>query len=301
MKSEPFFSIVTPINKVPPTFHVVVEALRKSSFKDFEWKLVLNGSGVRELEAEIVNYDVPRAVFLRSEKIGVSAARNAGILSSRGKYILFLDADDVLDICFMEYMYALLSSVDGAYDCVATSGFKYQFHEGVPSVIAKMNLVLESGKASDELVCLNQIGSPTGFVVKNDDPILFDEQIRFFEDYTYFVKNLAAGRLIYTCDKCRYFYYVQDDISERLRKYDIELIEDSYSEILKLLQSLGLQARCKKAMQLQLGRLMSRYRGNYLKFYAYTLSMMIRYPRYAHHLIRKNISRNVGTSLSVPC
>jgi glycosyltransferase involved in cell wall biosynthesis len=71
-----------------------VESVLIQDFEDFELLAVDDGSTDGTAE-EIERYGGRVKVLRLPENRGVSAARNRGILHSRGKYIAFLDSDDL--------------------------------------------------------------------------------------------------------------------------------------------------------------------------------------------------------------
>ena len=92
----PFFSIIIPVYKVRQDyFEMCVESIRNQSFCDVEIILVDDGSpdncGV--ICDEYSKMDA-RIKVIHQKNQGVSAARNAGIDAARGKWIMFVDADD---------------------------------------------------------------------------------------------------------------------------------------------------------------------------------------------------------------
>jgi glycosyltransferase involved in cell wall biosynthesis len=98
VKPVPQFSVIIPCYNCAGTVVETIDSLVKQSFPDYEIIAVDDGSTddtlavlqkiAAETEADIQIHTQPNA--------GVSAARNRGIRMSRGEYILFLDADDLL-------------------------------------------------------------------------------------------------------------------------------------------------------------------------------------------------------------
>lgn len=61
---------------------------------DFEW-IVVDDASEDETGTTVNNIGDPRIVYIRMpENRGVNAARNAGVIASRGRFIVFLDSDD---------------------------------------------------------------------------------------------------------------------------------------------------------------------------------------------------------------
>ena len=79
------------------TLERCVDSVLAQTCPDFELLLINDGSPDRvpEIAAGYVQRD-PRVRLLSQENRGVSAARNAGIDAAKGRYLLFVDADDRL-------------------------------------------------------------------------------------------------------------------------------------------------------------------------------------------------------------
>lgn len=100
MSSSPVVSVVVPFLDTPPEFfREALESVRAQSFADWELILVDDGSGP---EAK----SVANAACRASERVrvvtsgpqrpvGISGARNAGLLHARGEFLSLLDSDDV--------------------------------------------------------------------------------------------------------------------------------------------------------------------------------------------------------------
>ncbi len=95
--SVPRVSVVTPLYNAVRTLEATVASVQAQSMSDWEMFLIDDGStdGSTELARELAQRD-PRIHLLGwRDNRGAAEARNAGIRASRGRYLAFLDADDL--------------------------------------------------------------------------------------------------------------------------------------------------------------------------------------------------------------
>ena len=105
MDKTPLVSIITPFYNTPVEFfQEAVQSVFAQTYKNWELILVDDGSTgqVTQLAVDYASHNLDKVFYFEHENhenLGHSAARNLGIRNSKGKYIAFLDSDDV----WMEY------------------------------------------------------------------------------------------------------------------------------------------------------------------------------------------------------
>ena len=90
-------SIIIPVYNVERYLPVCLESIVQQSMDDYEVILVDDGS--TDSSGPICNEYAdrhPQFRVIHQQNQGISAARNAGVVESKGKYLLFLDSDDFL-------------------------------------------------------------------------------------------------------------------------------------------------------------------------------------------------------------
>jgi glycosyltransferase involved in cell wall biosynthesis len=90
----PKVSVIIPTYNRRTMLKEAVDSILGQDFEDFELIVVDDGSTDGTAE-EIKRYGGRIRLLQHSENRGVSAARNKGILHAKGKYIAFLDSDDL--------------------------------------------------------------------------------------------------------------------------------------------------------------------------------------------------------------
>lgn len=91
----PLFSIIVPVYNVEKYIDKCISSILEQSFKDFELILVDDGSP-DNCPAICDSYAKKdsRVKVIHKQNGGASSARNKGLESANGKYILFIDSDD---------------------------------------------------------------------------------------------------------------------------------------------------------------------------------------------------------------
>ncbi|MEU6867453.1 glycosyltransferase family A protein [Streptomyces sp. NPDC046876] len=114
--SDPVVSVVIPCHDYGRYLPEAVSSVISQTFRDWEIVIVDDGStdnSVDVAEALIAHHPDRRIRLLQQANAGVSAARNTGIEASAGRYILPLDADDVIAATMLEKTVAVLDSDPG--------------------------------------------------------------------------------------------------------------------------------------------------------------------------------------------
>lgn len=90
----PMISVIMPVYNSLPYLKESYASVIAQTYADYEFIITDDGStdGFDEWSTTV---DDERVTILRQENSGASAARNTGILTATGKYIAFIDADDI--------------------------------------------------------------------------------------------------------------------------------------------------------------------------------------------------------------
>ena len=107
-QKTPLISIVIPVYNVEKYLARCLNSVRVQTYSNLEIILVNDGS-------TDASYDIcrqyaekdKRIKIINQENKGISATRNVGTLAATGKYMAFIDSDDIVSSDYVEYMYII--------------------------------------------------------------------------------------------------------------------------------------------------------------------------------------------------
>lgn len=107
---HPFFTVIMPAYGVEKYLEKAVESIKAQTFADWELIIVEDGSPDKTSEiAEKLQKTDDRIQVIHHEKNkGLSEARNTGIEAGTGRYIWFMDPDDMVDADLLESVHESL-------------------------------------------------------------------------------------------------------------------------------------------------------------------------------------------------
>lgn len=104
-KMMPQISIIMPVyNTEEEYLREAIESILNQTFVDFELIIVDDGS-TNNAKDTIFSYIDERIKYFYQENRGAGAARNKGLSESKGKYIIFMDSDDWLNLRICEKLF----------------------------------------------------------------------------------------------------------------------------------------------------------------------------------------------------
>lgn len=98
----PKISVIIPCYNQAHFLDEAVESVLAQTFQDFEIIIVDDGSDDESSVNILNNYEKPKTKIIRTSNNGPSIARNMGIESAMGEYILPIDADDKIHAEYLE-------------------------------------------------------------------------------------------------------------------------------------------------------------------------------------------------------
>lgn len=120
---HPLFSIIVPTYNRADLLEKAVRSVQAQICTD--WELVIIDDASTDHTAEVVSkLDDPRIKYFYQQKSERSKARNKGIENAEGKYICFLDDDDLLRESFLSDFKNIIPT---APDAIFRTGFDYHF------------------------------------------------------------------------------------------------------------------------------------------------------------------------------
>lgn len=111
-------SVVIPVYNVKKYLRTCIDSVLNQSFRDFEMILVDDGStdGCSEICDEYGKKDT-RIVVVHQRNGGLSDARNTGLSLAHGKYVTFVDSDDILMPNMLELLHNLIVQEEAQIAC----------------------------------------------------------------------------------------------------------------------------------------------------------------------------------------
>jgi len=98
MQEEPLITIITPVYNGAPYIQETIDSVFAQTYLNWEWHIIDDGSEDNTRELVLANQD--QRIHLDAEPHSglPSVVRNVGLRKAQGKYIAFLDADDLWEI-----------------------------------------------------------------------------------------------------------------------------------------------------------------------------------------------------------
>lgn len=105
-------SIIVPVYRAKRFLEETVSSVQCQTYQDWELLLVddCSGDGSYELALELSKMDARIKAILQPQNMGAAKARNRGIDEAQGRYICFLDADDIWESTKLEQELSFLQA-----------------------------------------------------------------------------------------------------------------------------------------------------------------------------------------------
>lgn len=247
---DPYLSIIVPIYKTEIYLRQCVDSILAQTFKDFEVILVDDGSPDNcSIICDEYAMQDKRIKVIHKENEGLVSARKAGLRTSKGRYIGFVDSDDWIE----KEMYSLLCEAAKKYEadivtCDALKSFpdkeiKYEnmIEPGLYNINNIKNniypFMLYLGtfyKFGILPVVWNKIFKAE--IIKNNQYNV-NEAIHLGEDVACTYPCLLDSNSIYIL-KNKYLYHYRQVSSAMTSSYDPEFLK-GFLELSKLLKSVN--------------------------------------------------------------
>lgn len=201
-QSPPLVSVIIPCHNYGRFLRDAIESVRGQTYQQWECIIVDDGSTDRSKQVALSYRGDSRIRYIHQDRLGVSAARNTAIVESTGKYLQFLDADDLIE---SGKLHAQVDYLEANPSVGLVYGDSRYFHErdGGSSVdIAKrMPFPHISGCGEKLLAALvkRNIMVVSAPLVRRAEgsPDLFNPDLRGHEDWDYWIRLALSDRVFH--------------------------------------------------------------------------------------------------------
>lgn len=191
--TEPKISVIIPFYNRVNWLLEAVDSVLQQTRNDFEIIMVDDGS--TEDVCLLSRYNDSRIFYIRQDNKGPAEARNNGIKHARGKYIAFLDADDLFLPDKLEVQYQYMEQ----HPEVLLTHTSYQRIDNQGVVISGQHSGLYTYKHYTDLMVSCPIATPTvmvrGDVLRSFD-IKFPSGIHVGEDILFWIEIAKTGKIV---------------------------------------------------------------------------------------------------------
>jgi len=160
---EPLVSVVTPAYNAGAYIKNTIESVLRQTYQNFEL-LIANYGSTDNTDKVVRAFSDPRIKYLYQDKNnGQSASRNAALAVARGKYIAFLDADDLF---YPGKLAEQVSYMEAHPECDFCYCKIYHFFTEDPKTLYHLEMEHPSGRIFERLLVNNFINPLSAMVRK---------------------------------------------------------------------------------------------------------------------------------------
>lgn len=217
MNRDPKVSIIMPAYNAEKDISKCIQSIIKQSMKEWELIIIDDGSidSTYELCKQYAKIDARIQIFHQTN-MGVSMARNSGIEKSKGIYIVFVDADDILPENSLEIRLQLINNVDMA---VASYQVIDQYENKIETMVYCERKFWDQKQALSNVIRINGEIGYQGYLwnkiflrsIVIDNNLRFYPNISYNEDRLFVIDYLLHSKKVRLSNELVYKYYQNQD------------------------------------------------------------------------------------------
>ena len=222
-EKKPLVSIIMPCYNDGEYIQEAINSVMSQTYQSIELVIINDGSTDLATIKIISSLDDPRIKVLNSENLRPAGARNKGIESANGKYILPVDSDDIIDSTYIEKAVKIIENDEeiGVVYCQAdlfglrTGRWDLPNYSFDKMLLDNIVFVTALFRKSD----WEKIG---GFSVEMDAGM---------EDYDFWISILELGKSIHQIPEVLFHYRIKKESRTTRFKKSTEAIQETYHKI----------------------------------------------------------------------
>jgi glycosyltransferase involved in cell wall biosynthesis len=194
--SSPEFSVIVTCYNDGAYIEEAVQSILLSTYRNFEIIIVDDCSTDTETINKLNSFAKSGyRVLMKEVNKGVSDSRNKGIVESKGKYLLTLDADDRIDPAYLEKSFLML---EAGYDVVYCNYKRFGLSDAILNVPEFSFALLLAGNYIVNCSAFTKaLWKTTGG---------FDTGMSHYEDWEFWIHAAAKGGRFYHIDEVLFEY-----------------------------------------------------------------------------------------------
>jgi len=179
-------SLITPSYNCSKRFIDTFDSVLSQTFSDWEWIIVDDCStdGSFEYIKELTKDDKRITVLKTDKNSGTAAARNIGLKHASGRYITFLDSDDLLDPNYLECQLEFIKE----HGPLISAGYRRKAKHTCTDFFVPEEVDYKKALKGNPLSCLT-----TMYDRSTIGEVFFPEDIDRPEDYVFWLNILKRG------------------------------------------------------------------------------------------------------------
>ena len=247
MTSAPTISVIIPMFNAKKYIAECLDSVLLQTFQDFEVILVNDAStdGSRQIaESYLEKFGGRLTIYDNQKNLGVSVTRNKGLEISRGEYVFFMDADDLILPNGLKRLYGLAKCFD--VDVVNCTGFYNMSDDGKERTLRR----LKKPTATDEniidvnlewrvkgLLEDNFYWAPWRRLLRRDflirNGIFFPEELKICEDEIWTHGLLFCAKKILHTPLAIYLYRKSEGSLLRIKRNNLQKADSDFNAIIQ--------------------------------------------------------------------